>query len=102
MYMSPTDVESLYASIHRLAQQHVPDCTIEQVKKVARRFHDYNSTRLQNAFMLYWQLSEGRIKDTSADTLLEYLQKETALEKKHNATKKSAPVAPSLRDYWTP
>ena len=100
MYISPEDVEALYASIHRLAQKHVPDCTLAQVKAVAKRFHDRGTTRLQSAFVLYWQLAEERIEGTSADTFLEMLRTETALEKKRSTTKKSIPVAPSIKDYW--
>lgn len=44
MYLSPEDIEALYASIHRLAQQHVSDCTLAQVKAVAKRFHDRSTT----------------------------------------------------------
>lgn len=96
MYMSPASIEALYTSIHRLAQSHIPDCTIEQVKKVANRFHDQGSTRLQCAFLLYWELTENRVENSIADRFLELLRIMVDSATRQKQEKQIV----SVRDYW--
>lgn len=92
------DVLAFYASLHRLAKERVPGCTEEQVRKVANRFHDRDNTRLQCAFLLYWELREDYEDNSYADTFLEILEEAVREAKEKQERKRKKAV--SVRDFW--
>jgi hypothetical protein len=98
MYVNPQDIEALYTSIHRLAQQHVPGCTIEQVRKSANRFYGSGMTRVQGAFYLYWELAESRLEGSYAERFIELLRQK--VEEVTRREQKRKEEATAIRDYW--
>jgi hypothetical protein len=58
LHLSEEKQNALLESIHRLAQEHEPNCTLEQVKKCCNLLNGRGYTRQDAAFCLYWELSE--------------------------------------------
>jgi hypothetical protein len=98
MYVNPQDIEALYTSIHRLAQQHVPGCTIEQVRKSANRFYGGGMTRVQSAFFIYWELAESRLEDSYASRFLVLVREKVEEVAAREQQRKEEATA--IRDYW--
>lgn len=98
MYFHSQDRVALYVSLHRLALAHVPGCTLEQVRKTANQFYDRANTRFQCAFVLYWELAEGRIVDTYADSFLEKLRQHVKEDAPSKEVKKA--IAASFKNFW--
>ena len=96
IYLSSESTEALYASIHRLTQQHVT-CTLAQSKKAASRFHDRAYTRLDAALKIYWELSENRTGGM-ASVYLERLRDDVVEDAEKVQYKKI--VKQSLKNFW--
>lgn len=96
IYMSTDEAEALYTSIHRFAQKHVANCTLEQVKSVAREFHDSNATRLDYALKIHWQLVEDRISSHPVKNFLDKLE-DLTLKAKVEVQQAEA----DIKNYWT-
>lgn len=90
--------EQVYSSIHRLAKPHIPDCTVNQVKRIAKRFHDRNTTRIHYAFILYWQLSEKEYEAYPAEPFLRLLKELVEADQKKSGYKQV--VRSALKNFW--
>jgi len=98
IYLNSDEIDALYESIHRLTQPHVV-CSPELVKKIARRFHSTNYTRLDAALKIYWELSEGRHTESMAGGFINALREEKASQTEKAEAKKF--VKQSLKNFWT-
>jgi hypothetical protein len=96
IYLSQESTEDLYASIHRITQQHVT-CTLEQSKRAAKRFHDTRYTRIDAALNIYWELSENRMGG-KASVYLESLREDVEEDAEKVEVKQF--VVTSLKNFW--
>jgi hypothetical protein len=101
IYLNDEKREALYASIHRLAKEHEPTCTLEQVKKVCNMLHGHDYTRQEAAFCLYWELSEkkeGMIARRFLNLLTDRCKDEKAAEERIRQAKKAS--RERVKNFW--